>query len=202
MKEAPPPSGYLRLRRLSEEEIELWLNVTRSVAPRPGSALPPESAKLLRSKTEKPDLSPTSPAPPSPVKKSPPPPSLPNLAQLDRRMRQKLARGQAGVEAAIDLHGMRQQEAHRALHGFLLRSQLDGVKVVLVVTGKGESRDEDGFGSPGVLRRSVPLWLRAPEWRGLVVGFEEAGRLHGGAGALYVRLRRLDRMTGKRRGLS
>jgi DNA-nicking Smr family endonuclease len=200
MKDAPPPSGYLRLRRLSEEEIELWLNVTRSVAPRPGSALPPQSAILQRSKAEKPELPPASPAP---AAKNPvPPPSLPNLAQLDRRMRQKLARGQAAVEAAIDLHGMRQQEAHRALHGFLLRSQLEGAKVVLVVTGKGESRGEEGFGSPGVLRRSVPLWLRAPEWRGLVVGFEEAARLHGGAGALYVRLRRLDRMTGQRRGLS
>ena len=147
------------------------------------------------------------PAPAEPLLPQPaanPPSSLPDLARLERRMRQKLARGQQEVDAAIDLHGMRQQEAHRALHGFLLRSQRVGAKLVLVVTGKGESRDVGGFGNlggtPGVLRRSVPLWLRAPEWRGLVVGFEEASRQHGGAGALYVRLRRLDRTTGKRRG--
>jgi DNA-nicking Smr family endonuclease len=96
------------------------------------------------------------------------------------------------VDAAIDLHGMRQPEAHAALHQFLLRAQRDGAKVVLVVTGKGESRDETGLGT-GVLRRGVPLWLNAPEWRSLVVGYEQASRLHGGAGALYVRVRRRER---------
>ena len=201
MKEAPPPAGFPRLRRLSGEEVELWLNVTRGVAPRPGSA-PPAHNVLMRDDNIK------QPAPAEPLLPQPanPPSSLPNLAQLDRRMRQKLARGQAEVDAAVDLHGMRQQEAHRALHGFLLRSQREGAKLVLVVTGKGEGHDADGFGAlsrtPGVLRRSVPLWLRAPEWRSLVVGFEEASRQHGGAGALYVRLRRLDRATGKRRGPS
>ncbi|MGO9004728.1 MAG: Smr/MutS family protein [Beijerinckiaceae bacterium] len=197
MKEAPPPTGYFRLRRLSDEEIELWLNVTRSVSPRP-RAQPAHNVSMQADKIEEPV--PAEPVLPQPA--ASPPPSLPNLAQLDRRMRQKLARGQAEVDAAIDLHGMRQQEAQRALHGFLQRCQRDGAKLVLVVTGKGEGRDEEGFGSPGVLRRSVPLWLRAPDWRSLVVGFEEASRQHGGAGALYVRLRRLDRATGKRRGLS
>ena len=62
------------------------------------------------------------------------------------------------------------------------------------MTGKGgESlggQDRGGFAERGVLRRSVPHWLRGPELRGLVIGFEEAARHHGGAGALYVRLRR------------
>ena len=90
---------------------------------------------------------------------------------------------------------MRQQEAHLALHSFLCRAQRDGAKIVLVVTGKGESRPAEGL-EMGVLRRSVPLWLRAPEWRSLVVGFEEATRAHGGGGALYVRLRRYERGKG------
>jgi DNA-nicking Smr family endonuclease len=122
-------------------------------------------------------------------------PLLPSLAPIDRRARQKLARGHMPIEAAIDLHGMRQQEAHHALHGFLSRAQRDGAKIVLVVTGKGESHPAEGL-ETGVLRRSVPLWLRAPEWRSLVVGFEEASRPHGGAGALYVRLRRHERRKG------
>jgi DNA-nicking Smr family endonuclease len=64
---------------------------------------------------------------------------------------------------------------------------------VLVVTGKGKPGlvDASGFErEPGVLRRVVPLWLRALELRGLVVGFDEAASTHGGAGAIYVRLRR------------
>jgi DNA-nicking Smr family endonuclease len=43
------------------------------------------------------------------------------------------------------------------------------------------------------LRRQVPLWLEAPDFRGLVVGFDTAHAGHGGAGALYVRVRRRRR---------
>jgi DNA-nicking Smr family endonuclease len=41
-----------------------------------------------------------------------------------------------------------------------------------------------------VLRRQVPLWLELPEFRALVVGFDDAHAGHGGDGALYLRLRR------------
>ena len=44
-----------------------------------------------------------------------------------------------------------------------------------------------------MLRRLAPQWLGEPDLRSVVLGFEEAGRAHGGAGALYVRLRRRDR---------
>jgi DNA-nicking Smr family endonuclease len=44
-----------------------------------------------------------------------------------------------------------------------------------------------------VLKRQVPLWLALPEFRSLVVGFEDAHIGHGGQGALYVRLRRAQR---------
>ena len=85
----------------------------------------------------------------------------------------------------------RRQEAHSALYHFLARAQGEGAKLVLVVTGKGEGRQGDyGEYGGGVLRRAVPMWLMAPDWRSLVIGFEEASRPHGGAGALYVRLRR------------
>ena len=103
----------------------------------------------------------------------------------------KLARGQRPIDAAIDLHGMRQEQAHHALHAFLLGAQAQGASVVLVVTGKGSG---DGFdGGSGVLKRVVPHWLHAPDWRALVIGYEEAGRPHGGGGALYVRLRKRER---------
>jgi DNA-nicking Smr family endonuclease len=65
---------------------------------------------------------------------------------------------------------------------------------VLVVTGKGTVRGERGHsGERGVLKRQVPMWLSLPEFRSFVVGFEDAHVGHGGEGALYVRLRRLDR---------
>ena len=65
----------------------------------------------------------------------------------------------------------------------------EGKRTLLVVTGKGAGGD-DPYAERGVLRRSVPHWLRMPELRPLVVGFEEAAHHHGGGGALYIRLRR------------
>ena len=90
----------------------------------------------------------------------------------------------------IDLHGLNQAEAHQSLRGFLRHSQARGAKLVIVVTGKGGPSDEAGpwRHERGVLRRLTPHWLREPDLRSIVLGFEEAGRAHGGSGALYVRL--------------
>jgi len=192
-----PSSRRPRLRRLSAEEIELWLNVTRNVVRRPGSRLPERVAPPAKTKLELyPDgnkgmseaLSslPEGSRPAAAVSAPPP------LAPLERRLRQKLARGRAAPEASIDLHGMRRQEAFIALREFLLRAQLEGARLVLVVTGKG-GRSPSGDGTPGVLRTSVPNWLREPLYHAVVLGFEEAQRPHGGSGAFYVRLRRRDR---------
>ncbi|MGA8171628.1 MAG: Smr/MutS family protein [Methylocystis sp.] len=111
--------------------------------------------------------------------------AVPALSDIDHRTRAKLRRGRLDVDAKLDLHGMRQAEAHHALIGFLRRSQASGAKVAIVVTGKGSSGD-----AGGVLRRMAPLWLQAPALRDVVVGFGEASRKHGGEGALYVRIRR------------
>ncbi len=89
----------------------------------------------------------------------------------------------------LDLHGMTQAAAHGALRSFLFSSQARGDRCVLVITGKG-ARTGTEHAEPGVLRRVVPQWLRLPDLRGLVLGFEEAAQRHGGAGALYIRLRR------------
>ncbi|WGJ13958.1 Smr/MutS family protein [Methylocapsa sp. D3K7] len=196
MNENLPPSGKSRLRRLSAEEIELWLNVTKGVARRPGSRLPqpPNAAEPRpRNLDKKPEIAAGKPIATVTGRASPPlPPSPPTLAPLERRLRQKLARGRAAPEAAIDLHGMRRQEAFLALRQFLTHAQIEGARLVLVVTGKGE-RGALGEGAPGILRQSVPHWLREPAYHAIVVGFEEAQRPHGGAGAFYVRLRRRDR---------
>ena len=103
---------------------------------------------------------------------------------MDRRTKQRLTRGVTEIGGRLDLHGLTQAEAHGALARFLHNAQARDVKIVLVITGKG------GGEGHGVLKRQVPLWLEGPELRSLVVGFEAAGIGHGGAGALYVRVRR------------
>ncbi len=110
----------------------------------------------------------------------------PSLAPFEEKTVRRLGRGLVDIDARIDLHGMRQERAHAALASFLRRQQASGAKIVLVVTGKGRATSE----GRGVLRESVPRWLAEGAFRHLVVGFEEANRRHGGAGALYVRIRR------------
>jgi DNA-nicking Smr family endonuclease len=177
-------------RRLSDEERVLWQGVTRSIVPlrraaRADAAEPaaaPRDAK--RPQNKRPQTSQHKPGPIRTVAPAvrPPPPAL---APLDRRLRKRVARGAQPIEGRLDLHGMTQAEAHHALTGFLRSAQARGAGIVLVITGKG-----DLHGDRGVLRRQVPMWLRHPELRGMIVGFESAGIGHGGEGALYVRLRR------------
>ena len=191
-----------RIRRLSAEEIELWLHVTRGVSRRTGSRLPePPEAQKEAAKAAPRDTgikqAVNTRRPPAPAEPKAPPLSPPPLAPLERRLRQKLARGRAAPEAVIDLHGMRRQEAFIALRAFLTKAQSEGARLVLVVTGKGE-RGALGEGTPGILRQSVPNWLREPGYHAIVVGFEEARRPHGGAGAFYVRLRRRHRLAHKK----
>lgn len=188
-----------RRRELDEAELTLWRHVLRDVKPLPGRALPPvEAPKPPPAPPEEAATATTAlrTADTGTAGRSLKAKTLP-LAPLERRLRQALNRGTRAVDAKIDLHGLRQSEAHAALQAFLLREQARGSQLVIVVTGKGaekgggEARSADLFGGErGVLRRLVPQWLSLPDLRVIVLGFEEAGRSHGGAGALYVRLRR------------
>jgi DNA-nicking Smr family endonuclease len=182
----PEPAPSRGKRSLSEEERVLWDTVAKQIKPlrkrprpmRPATAQAPDLvAKPAATPRPVPQL-----APPKPSK-----PAAPPLAPLGRRERAKLSRGKSEIEARLDLHGMTQTRAHRALFGFLQRAHHDGLTFVLVITGKGKIGAE---AERGVLRRQVPQWLGQPEFRSLVVGFEEAHIGHGGEGALYVRIRR------------
>jgi DNA-nicking Smr family endonuclease len=186
-------------RELSEEERALWRGVARSVKPlrkRPRQPDDDDAAAGAPPKVVKAAKSAKGPAKPTKIMKPAPPPSNPvvtlvappSFAPLARRERQQLARGRTAIDARIDLHGMTQAQAHAALVHFLRRAQHDGARFALVVTGKG-ARSADP--ERGVLRRQVPHWLRLPELRDIVLGFEEAHVAHGGEGALYVRLRRM-----------
>ncbi len=175
-------------RGLTKDERALWERLRESVKPLKkrapkapalsaapaaedrATSTPPKSKRAPRAAT----------AEPRPAK------ATPALAPLEEKTRRRLARGLVEIDARIDLHGMRQERAFSMLAAFLRREQARGARIVLVVTGKGRPGDE----GRGVLRQSVPDWLARGDLRHLVVGFEEAGRRHGGAGALYVRIRR------------
>ena len=92
------------------------------------------------------------------------------------------------IEATLDLHARTENEAWAALHDFLPRQQAANKRLVLIITGKGK-QDEQGR-NIGLLYRLVPRWLKAGPLAAWVDGFSEAAPEHGGAGALYVRLRK------------
>jgi DNA-nicking Smr family endonuclease len=178
--------------KLSAEERDLWAKITRSVAPlrqrrpaavasAPAPPAPPSRKPSAPAAARAERVTHAAAAKPAPKPVSP-------LESLDRRLKQRLARGTQTIDARLDLHGKTQSEAHAALIRFLRRAQRDGARFVLVITGKGGRRDDGGEG--GVLKRQVPLWLRLPDLRPYVVGFETAHVGHGGEGAIYVRIRK------------
>ncbi|WP_273759742.1 Smr/MutS family protein [Bartonella sp. ML70XJBT.G] len=110
---------------------------------------------------------------------------------FDRAAYRKVAKGHYPIEARLDLHGCMQEEAYFFLKKFLQSSQQNGLRYVLVITGKGRS-----LGSDGALYKLVPHWLSTPTFRYYVHAFEQAARQHGGGGALYIWLRRFARDKG------
>jgi DNA-nicking Smr family endonuclease len=180
-------SGDGRRRRvLSAEERVLWTTVTKSIAPlRESSESGDDGGSVSGTVRPKPSATRLPPIPPSPSDRK----HLP-LAPLGRRMKQRVARGKEGIDGRLDLHGLTQVEAHATLLRFLRTASSRGARLVLVITGKGARA---GDGERGVLKRQVPQWLGLPEFRALVVGFEDAHVAHGGEGALYVRVRRSKR---------
>lgn len=192
---------------LTEDEQALWEFAAREIKPLKSAkgrvhvsqeASPAAPRNDARPEPAKPGPAPRVAAPTTkpPAQKSAP--QQPLTTELGRRQARRIE-----VEARIDLHGMRQAQAHAALRRFLLSSHAAGKRWVLVITGKGSSRreareDEGYYGreEPGVLRRSVPRWLAEPDLRAIVVGYSAAAIRHGGEGALYVQLRRRER-TGR-----
>lgn len=115
--------------------------------------------------------------------------SLP-LSQFDRPTYRKISRGRIEIEGRVDLHGLYRDAAYSLLLNFLQSAHHRGLRHVLVITGKGLS-----LGSEGILRQVVPNWLETAPFRQIVSSFDDAPRNHGGKGALYVRLRRLSKVS-------
>lgn len=195
----------------SPADIALWHHTASSVTPlkkakaRVPDVGPPEETKPksepapVRMPPIKaaPKQNTTRAAPPLQPQRTPLPKAPPPLVPIERRKARRIARGHVEIDARLDLHGLRQTDAERRLRTFLLRARADGLRTVLVITGKGADRDTDdghialGRSERGVLRCSVPLWLEAPELRDCVAGIAPAHVRHGGSGALYIHLRKM-----------
>lgn len=155
------------IRRPKSDERALWRDAMRGVT------------RLHAGAAQEAAVEPP-PSPPVAAPVEPPPPASSKLGTgIDRRSAQRLRRGQMPIEARLDLHGMTQAEAHDALARFVARGYAAGMRVVLVITGKS-----------GVLYSAVPRWLEEGDNRARILASTRAQAQHGGAGALYLLLRR------------
>lgn len=200
-----------RRRSLRPEEAEIWAAVARTARPmHPGRQLflkeveAPAHAVSFHPETPAPHghAQPRVPffqlgeksKPASRIDLTPTPAQALAAAplQMDAKTHGKMTRGKLTPEARIDLHGMTLSEAHPELIRFVLNAQAAGMRLVLVITGKGK-RGEDHGPIPqrmGALRHQVPQWLRLPPLGPAVLQVTEAHLKHGGSGAYYVYLRR------------
>lgn len=190
-------------RRLRPDELELWQQIARSAEPmHPARPMP----------APRPTPKPTQPAKrgPEPIpqfhlgqksKTALPDPQPPKTTSerlrgepvsMDAKAFGRMKRGKLVPEDRIDLHGMTLDQAHPALARFILTSQTRGMRLVLVITGKGQREDhyDPMPRRRGVLKSQVPQWLRLPPVAQAVLQITEAHRKHGGGGAYYVYLRK------------
>lgn len=185
-------------RGLTPEEAELWARVAGTVRPlhgkvpvtafkphvvdAPAAPLPPKVAKVPRGRV------------PAPLPPPPPPPAPPRPLDrdgLDASWERKLARAAVHPDFTLDLHGHSLEAAHARLDHGLLQAVTLGARMVLVITGKPRPTESADRGDRrGAIRAKLLDWLAAGPHAGRIAAVRPAHRRHGGAGALYVILRR------------
>ncbi|HTP49137.1 MAG TPA: Smr/MutS family protein [Anaeromyxobacteraceae bacterium] len=112
-----------------------------------------------------------------------------SVSGLDPNLVRKLRRGEFSVQGHLDLHGMSRAEARTAANAFLREARRKGKRCVLLVHGRGlHSRDQ-----VPVLKEALRSWLATARFGRHVLAFATARAEDGGAGAVYVLLRRLGR---------
>jgi DNA-nicking Smr family endonuclease len=157
-----------------QSDFSIWAEAMRNVTPlrrraAPARLMPPNEPPIMVENASMPTALP-------PVER---------FAGIDRATAERLKRGRHPIEGRLDLHGRTQAEAHRDLIDFVEASYQSGRRCVLVITGRGLGPD-----GPGVLKCAVPRWLAEASVRRRVLAVASAQPRHGGAGALYLLLRR------------
>jgi len=200
---------YRGRKNLSEEDQALWDMVKKTTEPLHPASLNPAPLPILKpnkikvhpaakhvfktvkpsgSKKEAPLRFDLASDPMQPLARAP--------KNLDRRTHDRLRKGKTAPEARIDLHGMTAAQAHGALRGFIRSSHARGLRLVLVITGKGNTTREEVGIMPtrnGVLRHALPQWLGTPDMHPMILQISAAHLRHGGSGAYYVYLKRKGR---------
>lgn len=180
----------------------LWAQVAETVSPLQRTLMR-ERLKLAREPLPLPPKGPPAPRH-KPIKLPPATPSYqsagtpvrPANQEIEPKLKRKLVRGHIEIDGTIDLHGMRQAEAHAALSRFVHSRAARGDRTLLVITGKGLKKvngDASVIIERGILRSMLPIWLSEPGLAPLIAGWDVAAQGHGGEGAYYVRLRRTER---------
>ncbi|HEX4079960.1 MAG TPA: Smr/MutS family protein [Rhizomicrobium sp.] len=182
-----------RRRAPTDDERELFEStladaVPLKKAPRPKKKTPPKPA-------------PAATVTPTEVRQQKPASALRRSVGIDGNTAERLRRGLLAPQARLDLHGLTERDAHRALVTFLRGARIRKLRLVLIVTGKGGPAAAQQMGdvpfdlgldmrTRGVLRIMTPRWLQEPGLAELIADAREAHRRHGGQGALYVYLRK------------
>lgn len=181
------------MRKLTPDERRLWDFVTQRVSPlHPRHHIEDNESPAPAVVNARISSSP----PPSPKPKHKLGPlHVGSAVDLDAATAKRFRKGRMPCDASLDLHGLTLAQAHAAL-GHFMRVQIGrGARNVRVITGKGAPEFPDGSDRPrGRIRSEVIHWLNAAPLRAAILSVVEAGPRQGGAGAVYVFLKRRDKI--------
>lgn len=172
------------MRRLSPEEAALWARVASTIRPLPGTAPLTLVEAAVAVPVRRPHAPPPPPGRPAPVTR--PRPAIANT--LDSTWDRKLRGGEIEPDRSIDLHGMNLDRAWLAIDDTLERAVERGERLVLLITG--HHRPGEPPIARGKIRAAVNDWLAASRHAPAIAAVRGAHRRHGGAGSLYLVLRR------------
>jgi DNA-nicking Smr family endonuclease len=186
-------------RRLDPDESALWKKVAATVKPltKPKAPLAPVAPPTIRPPQPTPrSTAPRAAALPRPAAPLPPPRRTHSAATLDGHWDRRLRKGLVRPDLSIDLHGHTLASAQTLLDDAISRALIRGARLLLVVAGRlrpGADRLPQMHGDPrprGAIRASLPDWLAYSPHADQIVALRPAHISHGGAGAVYVILRR------------
>lgn len=169
-----------------DDDEKLWDHVTKDIEPLKNkerlkgidgptdekvSPKPPK--KMRKAKTPHAEKTSTQDTKPRPHRHD-------DKAGIDRRNWERFVKGKMPFDGRLDLHGMRQDEAHSAVKGFITRHYALKSRALIIITGKGR----------GILRDNLKRWLEIDGLGNKILKIVPAQQKDGGSGAFYLLLKR------------
>ena len=116
---------------------------------------------------------------------------LGGISDIDANTMRRFKREKFGINASLDLHGLKTDEAYQAVRRFIIQSFNNNLRAVLIITGKGLSHpNEDIFEPKGVLKQLILEWIQTDDLKPMILTYIHPSQKLGGEGALYLLLRR------------